>query len=89
MNKTTVTLGDLGAVVSGIFDVIFAFTIALERKRVLERGEIVDVLKQVAAQEAAPTARAALADLMLKAFDTPVAGDQARARLRLVLGTPD
>ena len=88
LNRTTIPAVDLGAFAGGMLDVLFAFTIALERKGLLDRAELVDVLRQVkdqvAAQEGTSTKRGAVAELMLQAFDMPVAGDQARSRLRLV-----
>src|SRR5208282_112347 len=70
--------GDAGGVLRG----------QLERKGLLDRAGIVDTLRQVKdqveAQEGAATQRSAVAELMLQALDMPVAGAQARARLRLV-----
>jgi hypothetical protein len=86
----TIAAVDLGAFASGMLDVLFAFSLALERKGLLDRAEIVEILRQVTAQveaqEGTPTKRGAVAELMLQAFDMPVAGEQARARLRLVDG---
>ena len=88
MNRRAIAAAELGAFASGMLDVLFAFTIALERKGLLDRAGIVDTLRQVKdqveAQEGAATQRSAVAELMLQALDMPVAGAQARARLRLV-----
>jgi hypothetical protein len=90
LNRTTIAAVDLGAFAGGMLDVLFAFSLALERKGLLTRAEIADTLRQVKsqveAQEGAGTKRAAVAELMLQAFDMPVAGDQARARLEVVEG---
>jgi hypothetical protein len=79
---------EIGYFVVGCLDVLFAFSLALEKKGLLDRSEIVDALTQVRdqslAQEGRRTARTAVAEVMLQAFSLPVAGDQARARLRLV-----
>jgi hypothetical protein len=91
MNRRTIAAAELGAFAGGMLDVLFAFTLALERKGLLDRAEIVDTLtqvkRQVEAQEGAATKRSAVAELMLQALDMPVAGAQARARLRLVDGS--
>ena len=88
MNRRSIAATELGAFASGMLDVLFAFTIALERKGLLDRAAIVDTLRQVKdqveAQEGAATQRSTVAQLMLRALDMPVAGAQARARLRLV-----
>ena len=90
MQRTTIANVDLGAFASGMLDVVFAFSVVLERKGLLSRSEIADTLRQVKAQveaqEGVGTKRAAVAELMLQAFDMPVAGDQARARLQVVEG---
>jgi hypothetical protein len=79
---------EIGHFVVGCLDVLFAFSLALEKKGLLDRAEIVDALTQVKeqslAQEGRRTARTAVAEVMLQAFAMPVAGNQARARLRLV-----
>jgi hypothetical protein len=81
---------ELGAVVGGMLDVIFAFSLALERKGLLDRREIVDTLTavkaQVAAQEGPSSKRGAVAELMLQALQLPVAGEQARAKFRVIAG---
>jgi hypothetical protein len=73
-----------------MLDVVFAFSLALERKGLLARSEIVDTLTavkaQVAAQEGPASKRGAVAELMLQAFRLPVAGEQVRARFRVVDG---
>jgi len=88
LNQATIAADELGAFAGGMLDVLFAFSLALERKGLLDRSEIVDVLRQVkdqvAAQEGTSIKRGAVAELMLQALDTPVAGTQARARLRIV-----
>jgi hypothetical protein len=79
---------EMGNFVLGCLDVVFAFSLALERRGLLQRAEIVEMLEQVQSQAAAqpggPTTRTEVARLIREAFDMPVAGAQARARLRLV-----
>jgi len=81
---------ELGKIVNGVFDVVYAFALALDAKGIISRAEIGGILRQVVAaaerQEGGPTARTALAELTQKAFDAPLAGAQARAQLRLVEG---
>jgi hypothetical protein len=91
MNHADVKGEDLSAFLSGFLDVLFAFSIVLERRGVLTRQEIADALgevqEQIEEQEGQPDpVRAKVAQLMRQAFDLPFAGDQARARLRLVDG---
>jgi hypothetical protein len=90
LNQVHILGNELGAVVGGMLDVVFAFSLALERKGLLARSEIVDTLSQVqqqiAAQEGPASKRGAVAELMLAAFATPRAGEQARARFRVVDG---
>jgi hypothetical protein len=70
---------DPGHFLLGCLDVVFAFSLALEMKGLLDRSEIVDTLTQVRdqslAQEGRRTARTAVAEVMLQAFSLPVAGD--------------
>jgi hypothetical protein len=84
---------DPGHFLLGCLDVVFAFSLALEKKGLLDRSEIVDTLTQVRdqslAQEGRRTARTAVAEVMLQAFAMPVAGDQARGRLRVLEGGRD
>jgi hypothetical protein len=84
---------EIGYFVLGCLDVVFAFSLALEKKGLLDRSEIVDALTQVReqslAQEGRKTSRTAVAEVMLQAFAMPVAGEQARARLRVVEGSLD
>jgi hypothetical protein len=88
MNRLAIPPDDIGAFLTGMLDVVFAFSLALERKGLLSRGEIVDTLTQVKAQveaqDGVSSKRGAVAGLMLQAFARPVAGAQARSRLRLV-----
>ncbi len=81
---------DLGPVVTGVFDVMLALTLALERKGYLVREEIAAVLttvkEQIEAQEGGPTMRTRLAEWLLPVFKAPVAGEQARARLTVING---
>jgi hypothetical protein len=81
---------EIGHFVLGCLDVVFAFSLALEKKGLLDRAEIVDALTQVKeqslAQEGRRTARTAVAEIMVQALRLPVAGDQARARLRVLDG---
>jgi hypothetical protein len=90
MNQLAISADDVGAFLTGMLDVVFGFSLALERKGMLSRAEIVDTLTrvkdQVEAQEGESTKRGAVAELMLQAFAMPAAGAQARARLRLVDG---
>ena len=83
-------MAELGSVVSGVLDVVFAFALALERAGLLDRAAIVDVLirikEQIAAQEGTSSKRGVVADLLLQALQLPAAGEQARARLRVVAG---
>jgi hypothetical protein len=81
----------LPQVLNGMLDVLFAFSIALERKGLLSRGEIVAVLEAVKAQTTEWTggttpARALIADLMIQAFEIPVAGEQVRQSWQVVDG---
>jgi hypothetical protein len=89
-NRIDLQSSEIGAFVTGALDVLFAFSLALECKGLLTRAEIVDALTQVQhqieAQEGGSTKRTAVASLMLEAFRMPVAGDQARARWRVVDG---
>jgi cell division protein FtsB len=91
MNNADVKGEDLSAFLSGFLDVLFAFSIVLERRGVLTREEIAaalgEVQRQIAEQEGRQEpARAKVADLMRQAFSLPLAGAQARARLRLIDG---
>lgn len=74
----------------GALDVLFAFSLALERRGLLQRAEIVEMLDhvqhQAAEQEGRSTARTVVAVLMRDAFNLPVAGEQARASFRLLDG---
>ncbi len=94
---------EMGAFVLGCLDVVFAFSLALERNGLLDRREIADVLTRVAEQSAAQqgstTSRAAVAQAMLTAFQTPIPtgqarglkahGADARSRLRVIDGGRD
>jgi hypothetical protein len=74
----------------GALDVLFAFSLALEKRGLLWRAEIVEMLDQVEAQqvqqEGGSTARGAVVHLLRQAFAMPVAGEQVRAGFRLVDG---
>ena len=74
----------------GALDVLFAFSLALEKRGLLQRAEIVDMLDQVqhqaAAQEGGSTPRIVVAQLMREAFGLPVAGEQVRAGFRVLDG---
>jgi hypothetical protein len=74
--------------VLGALDVVFAFSLALERRGLLSRGEIVEALAQVEQQqldqEGGPTARTAVCATMRQAFAMPVAGEQARRGWRVI-----
>lgn len=89
MNHAQIDAGQLGEFISGLFDVMFAFSLALERAGLLDRAEIVDMLRHVQEQVTAqqgPSPRTLIADLMLKAFDVPHVGADARSRLRVIDG---
>jgi hypothetical protein len=82
---------DLGPIITGVLDVLLAFSIALERRGLLTRAEIADTLRtvkdQVEAQEGdRPTRRTAVADWLLPVFDAPIAGADARSRLHVIDG---
>jgi hypothetical protein len=74
----------------GALDVLFAFSLALEKRGVLQRAEIVEMLDQVEVQqvqqEGGSTARGAVVHLLRQAFAMPVAGDQVRAGFRVLPG---
>lgn len=76
---------DAGHFLLGALDVVFAFSLALEKKGLLDRSEIVDALtkvqEQILAQEGRKTSRTAVVEVMLQAFALAVADDQARTRL--------
>lgn len=81
MNRVQIPVAELGAVVSGVLDVVFAFALALERAGLLDRAAIVDVLirikEQIAAQEGTSSKRGVVADLLLQALQLPAtAADQ-------------
>lgn len=91
MNDAHITSDELGAFVSGALDVIFALTIVLERRGLLTRAEIVDTLAEVQDQIAGQDgpqrlARGTVVELMRKAFNLPMAGDQVRARWEVING---
>jgi hypothetical protein len=90
LNHETIRSDQLGAFLSGMLDVIFGFTIVLERRGLLTRAEIAAALRemraQIEAQEGPDTARNAVVDLMLTAFDLPIAGVDARSRFQLIAG---
>jgi hypothetical protein len=78
-----------GAQISGLLAGVEEAKASIEGLRLLERAEIAAMLRQIQSdiskQEGKPdTARAMVAALMEQAFDLPVAGAQARARLRVV-----
>jgi hypothetical protein len=90
MQRVHIQGGELGALISGLLDVVFAFSLALEQKGLLDRSGIVATLarvqQQLQAQEGPTSRRSAVAELMLQAFRLPVAGEQARARFRVIAG---
>jgi len=91
MSNIEITAEQLGAFAAGMLDVVFAFSIALERKGLLDRREIVDTLRtareQISEQEQGrQTARSGVVDLMLAAFKLPVAGGQVRERWKVIDG---
>jgi hypothetical protein len=93
MNSATVASHQLGAFASGMCDVLFAFAVVLERRGLLSRADIADTLTevqaQIAAQEGSQPGRGVVVELMRQAFALPIAGDQARARLRVIEGARD
>jgi len=84
--------GDLGPIIVGVFDAIFAFSVALEQKGLLTRLEIAAVLramkKQIERQEGHPTPRTLLIERLLPVFETPFAGVLARAWVANDLDSP-
>lgn len=88
MNRLAMSSEDLAAFASGMLDVLFAFSLALERKGLLLRSEVVELLDQVQEQvderEGCPTPRRAVATLMLQAFALPLAGD--RSGFQVIVG---
>lgn len=82
--------GPFGEFLTGALDVVFAFAVALERKGLLSRAEIADTLRQVIAQtgalEGGRTGRVVVAEVMLQAFDMPVAGEPVRSRFQVIVG---
>jgi hypothetical protein len=90
MNHVKLQADQLGAFACGMMDVIFAFSIVLERHGLLQRAEIADVLaevqQQAQKQDGQPTARTLVATLMRQSFGLPVAGEQARARFKVIDG---
>jgi hypothetical protein len=90
LNRVHIPGSEIGAVIGGVLDVIFAFAITLERAGLLDRSAIADTLtkvkEQTAAQKGPSSARGTVAELMLQALKLPVAGEQARTRLRVIAG---
>lgn len=84
------TAAHLGKVTNGVFDVVFALALALEAKGLLPRSEIADLLAGVirgaTVQEGGHTVRVEIAELMLQALSTPIAGADARSRLKVIDG---
>jgi hypothetical protein len=83
---------DLGLVVNGVFDVVFAFARALEQRGLLDRREIAGLLTEAKAQieaQQGPSVRTILCDLMIQAFAMPQVGEDARSRLRVLDGGTD
>jgi hypothetical protein len=74
--------------VLGALDVVFAFSLALERRGLLSRAEIVTALEQVEqqqlAQQGRPTMRTEVCAIMRQAFEMPVAGAQVRRGWRVI-----
>ena len=89
-NFGTYSEQDVGPLITGVFDVLFAFAVAIERKGLLERREIAATLRtvkeQVEAQQGGPTKRSTLAEWLLPAFEAPAAGEQARLRFSVIDG---
>ena len=80
---------DLGLVINGVLDVIFAFAMTLERKGVMERCELATMFRFVsdqATKQSGRTKRTLIAEMMIEAFEMPVAGDQVRERWQVVDG---
>jgi hypothetical protein len=89
LNRVHIPGNEIGAVVGGVLDVIFAFAITLERAGLLDRSAIVETLNQVKeqiAEQGLSSKRGAVAELMLQALKLPVAGKQTRARFRVIAG---
>jgi hypothetical protein len=84
---------DQAKLFSGILDVLFAFARCLEIRDVLTRAEIAELLETARAdilrQEGAENARTFVVDRMIEAFRMPVAGSDARSRLRVVDDGPE
>ncbi len=92
MRRADIAAGQLAPAISGLFDVVFAFAIVLERRGLLSRADIAETLRtvqvQIAEQEGPASARAVIAELMIAAFDLPTAGPAARARFTVIDGKP-
>jgi hypothetical protein len=90
LNHETIRSDQIGSFLSGILDVLFGFSIVLERRGLLTRAEIAAALREMQAQIEAQeggldSARKVVVDLMLKAFELPIAVDM-RARLQVIDG---
>ena len=94
MNSIDVRGDRVADFVQGTLDVVFAFAVTLERKGLLSRSDLAEMLSTAQEQQAERDralhpARAGVIELMRQAFDMPVAGEQARARFRVIEGGSD
>jgi hypothetical protein len=78
---------DITGAINALLDVNFALVRMLEAKGLVERAAVAQLLaamcEQLAAQNADP-ARIRIIELMAEAFARPLAGTEARSRLKLV-----
>jgi hypothetical protein len=90
MQNREIAAAQIGPLISGLLDVMFAFAIILEQRGVLSREELVEGLivmqAEIAEQEGGPSARSTVVDMMTEAFRLPIAGKQTRARFTVIDG---
>jgi hypothetical protein len=79
---------DIGSLIHGVIDIFSAVSFALEERGVLQRSEIADALRLIKGDPApgARTNRTVIAEVMLEYLEAPIAGEQARARFKVVDG---
>ncbi len=81
---------DFGLMLNGVLDVLFALAMTLERKELMSRSELAAMLRFVESQATAAqggrTKRTLIAEIMIEAFEMPIAGDQVRAGWQVIDG---
>jgi hypothetical protein len=77
----------------GLADCLFALCRLLEIKGLLTRAELAELLTEareaIIAQEGGVNGRVAVADFLIRAFQMPVAGEDARSRWQVLDGGAD